>query len=111
MSCAGNENADYVKNYHIVAHEFQVLRVLHELGVAAPTPYYLDDTCEVFHIPYLIMEYVEGKPEFTPPNVTTFMHQVAQHLAKIHQLDQTKLNFPFIAPQTINLDNKPPSTQ
>ena len=101
------ENTDYARNYHVVEHEFAVLHKLKSLGVPAPTPYYLDESCHIFHTPYLIMEFVEGKPEFTPSDVNKFMRQLAQYLAQIHQLDQAQLQFPFIEPQIINLEYYP----
>lgn len=102
------ENANYAENYHIVEHEYQVLQALTSLGVAVPTLCYLDASLEIFPMPYIILAYVEGQSEFTPPDRDDYIRQLAEHLAQIHQLDNINLNFPFLAEKTISLDAQPP---
>lgn len=102
------KNANYAKNYHVVEHEYQVLQALTSLGVAVPTPCYLDTSQEIFPTPYIILAYVEGQSEFTPTDSDAYIRQLAEYLAQIHQLDNTNLNFPFLAEKTISLDTQPP---
>jgi aminoglycoside phosphotransferase (APT) family kinase protein len=54
---------------HIAADEFKLLRLLHSVGLAAPEPYYLDESGEIFSTPYIVIEYIEGEPILAPKNV------------------------------------------
>jgi aminoglycoside phosphotransferase (APT) family kinase protein len=57
---------DLKHNPHVAAVEFKLLQLLHSVGLAVPTPYHLDQSGEIFSTPYVVMEYIEGKPEFAP---------------------------------------------
>lgn len=76
--------------------EFKLLHVLRYAGLAVPTPYHLDQSGTLFPTPYLVVEYVEGKPEFAPSDIADFSRQVAAHLAAIHQIDAANLDLSFL---------------
>jgi aminoglycoside phosphotransferase (APT) family kinase protein len=79
-----------------VADEFKLLSLLHSYGVVAPEPYYLDQSGEIFSAPYLIMEYVEGEPEFAPADLPAYLLQLATHLSWIHQIDASQMDLSFL---------------
>jgi aminoglycoside phosphotransferase (APT) family kinase protein len=76
--------------------EFKVLQLTASLGLATQTPYYLDRSGIIFPEPYLVIECVEGTPEFpsSPPDNFTF--QLARHLAMIHSADCSKQDVSFL---------------
>ena len=87
------------RNPQAAADEFRLLQIIHALGLATQTPYYLDQSGKIFSTPYLVIEYIEGKPEFAPANVADFTRQIATHLAKIHRIAGAKLALSFLPPQ------------
>jgi len=58
--------ADLEHNPHIAADEFKLLQLLHSVGLAVPKPYYLGQSDEIFPMPYVVIEYIEGEPIFAP---------------------------------------------
>lgn len=80
--------ADLHRNADLAA-EFRLLQILQAAGLAAPAPYYLDRWCEFFPTPSIVLEYVEGQPEFAPANLKNYLEQFATHLARIHQVRHT----------------------
>ncbi|MBA2680337.1 MAG: phosphotransferase [Ktedonobacteraceae bacterium] len=90
---------DLKHNPYIAADEFNLLHLLRARGLAVPTPYYLDQSGEIFSTPYVIIEYVEGRSEFDLAGVPGLIPQLATHLCKIHQLDCSNLDLPFLPQQ------------
>src|ERR1019366_1719312 len=87
---------DLAYNPQIAADEFKLLRLLHTIGLATPVPYYLDQSGTIFATPYIVIEYIEGETECAPSNLPDFLRQFATHLARIHQIDGTKLDLSFL---------------
>ncbi len=91
---------DLKHNPHIAADEFKLLSLLHSAGLAVPAPYYFDESGTVFPTPYLVVEYIEGQPDFTPANLPDYLLQLATQLFKIHQIDGSKQDLSFLPQQT-----------
>ncbi|MEP7285101.1 MAG: phosphotransferase [Chloroflexota bacterium] len=79
---------DRARNSDIAQHEFSLLKILHTAGLPVPQPHYLDISGEVYPIPYLMLDYLNGATNFSPKNLTDFLQQSVELLAKIHQLKQ-----------------------
>jgi aminoglycoside phosphotransferase (APT) family kinase protein len=90
---------DLRRNPHVAADEFKLLQLLQTAGLATPKPYHLDQSGEIFATPYIVIEYIEGKPEFMPSNLNDFILQLATHLTKIHSIDDSKLDLSFLPQQ------------
>lgn len=90
---------DLKHNPQIAAGEFKLLQLLQSAGMATPKPYHLDQSGEIFSTPYIVIEYIEGKPEFAPSDVTVFIFQLANTLTKIHCIDGLKLDLSFLPKQ------------
>lgn len=89
------------------AKEFKTLQLMQSIGVVTPTPYYLDQSGDLFATPYLIMEYIEGQPQYAPPNITPdSAFQMATQLAKIHRVDGSTRDLSFLPKQTAKLADK-----
>ena len=78
------------------ANEFRVLQVLGSRGVVVPTPYYMDLSCDVLPKPYMVLEYIEGQPDFTRANGTDMAAQIARQLANIHRIGGSTLDLSFL---------------
>ncbi len=78
------------------ANEFRVLQMVRSRGVTVPTPYYLDQSCDIFPTPYLLLQYIEGQPHFALTNVTDAAVQIAQQLANIHRIDGSTVDLSFL---------------
>lgn len=84
---------DGARNQQIAAHEFRLLQGLHAAGLPVPMPCYLDESGEIFALPCLITEYIEGTAQFAPADVDAFLARLAAALAQIHGVDTTRLTF------------------
>lgn len=69
------------------AVEFDLLRLLISQGLRVPAPLYFDATGERFTEPYLVVDYVDGAPEFAPADPQDFVIRMATGLAEIHKID------------------------
>lgn len=87
---------DLKHNSRIAADEFRLLQLLQSVGLAAPKPYYLDQSGEIFSTPYLVIEYIEGTPEFALSHVPDLILQLAMHLSRIHQIECSQLDVSFL---------------
>jgi len=90
---------DLKQNPHVAADEFALLRLLHSAGLAVPAPCYLDQSCEIFSTPYIVVEYVEGTSEFSLTDGSDLILQLATHLSRIHWVDSSKLDVSFLPKQ------------
>jgi aminoglycoside phosphotransferase (APT) family kinase protein len=90
---------DLKHNPRVAADEFELLRLLQSVGLAAPVPYHLDQSGEIFSTPYVVIEYIEGKPEFAPSHLPDLILQLATHLSRIHQVDCSNLDMSFLPEQ------------
>jgi len=90
---------DLARNPHVAADEFALLRMLRASGLPTPTPYYLDQSGELFATPVVVIEYIEGEPEFAPADRADFIRQFAAHLAQIHQVDCSAFDVSFLPQQ------------
>jgi aminoglycoside phosphotransferase (APT) family kinase protein len=88
------------RNSSAAEDEFRLLQTTQSAGLATQTPYYLDPSGEIFATPYLVIEYIEGQPEFAPVDLADFTRQLAVHLARIHCVDRAKLDLPFLSRPT-----------
>lgn len=98
--------ATLTQNPHAAAEEFKLLQIIHGLGLAAPRPYHLDLSGQIFSRPYLVIEYIEGRPQFTPTHLADFTLQLATYLAKIHRVDGSRPELSFLPRETIALAEK-----
>ncbi|AHV98156.1 phosphotransferase family protein [Paenibacillus sabinae] len=91
--------ADLKRNPGIAAAEFKLLQVLRSERLPVPEPYYLDESCSIFPQPYLVIGYVEGETDLEPANIETYLLQMAENLAAIHQVDCPSQRLPFLTRQ------------
>lgn len=91
---------DLAHNPQIAADEFRLLQILQAASIAAPTPYFLDASCEIFPTPYLVMEYIEGETDFAPTDLHDQVRQLASQLAAIHRIDGAHHDLSFLRDMT-----------
>ncbi len=84
---------DRVRNPNIAADEFRLLHHLHTAGLPVPLPIAVDDSCDIFPIPVIVVDFIAGAPEHTPNHLDNFLAQCAAMLAKIHQVAIANLAF------------------
>lgn len=77
-------------NPHIARDEFNLLRTLHKIGLLVQEPYFLDTSKKIFSQPYIVIECVDGKTDFEPKELATYLSKLASHLAKIHKVNISK---------------------
>lgn len=83
-------------NPRIAADEYRLLRLLAGTDVPAPWPCGLDMSCELLPAPYLVIEYIEGQPEYAPADVPGFVGQLAWALARIHAVHAANADLAFL---------------
>ncbi|MFJ7755164.1 phosphotransferase family protein [Peribacillus muralis] len=90
---------DLKRNPNIAADEYRLLKILTNEGLPVPTPYYFQQAGGIFTKSCLLIEYLEGKPDFSPANPALYIFQLAVHLVKIHRLDYDHLDLSFLPDQ------------
>jgi aminoglycoside phosphotransferase (APT) family kinase protein len=90
---------DFNANHRIAADEFKLLQILQSAGVTAPKPYFLDESCDILPRPYIVVEYVEGKAEFSPSNLDALVRELGSQLASIHKVRCSDYNLSFLPEQ------------
>jgi aminoglycoside phosphotransferase (APT) family kinase protein len=100
------DDVDLKHNPHVAADEFKLLQLLQSVGVAAPMPYHLDQSGEIFSTPYLVIEYIEGETGFASSDVTDLIFQLATHLSRIHAVDCSHLDVSFLPQQEHRFSEK-----
>ena len=84
---------DLARHPRIAADEFALLQVLHEAGIAVPEPRHLDDAGEVFAVPCVVLDYVEGQTELAPRDLDDYLARIARWLAELHAFDTDRVPF------------------
>jgi aminoglycoside phosphotransferase (APT) family kinase protein len=85
-------------NVHAAEEEYKILQAAHSLGLPVPMPLYYDPSGKVFPNPYLVIEYIDGQPDFAPVNLADSIRQAAEHLARIHRADFSLVDLSFLPP-------------
>jgi aminoglycoside phosphotransferase (APT) family kinase protein len=67
--------------------EFHILQRVQAAGVKTPSPYLLDESGEILPQPYLVIEYIEGAPDYALLDVHDFVAQMAAQLAMLHRVE------------------------
>ena len=69
---------------------------MHALGLASPAPLALDRSGEILAAPYMLIAYVEGRPDFAPAQPLDLAVQMAGELSRIHAVDGTRPDLAFL---------------
>ncbi len=85
------------QNIQKIEREFKILQMTFSLGLPTQKPYYLDRSCEIFSRPYMVIEYIDGKQEFAPSNLSDYILQMATHLAGIHSVNCSVSDLSFLS--------------
>ena len=93
--------------------EFRLLQLTHALGLATPAPLRLDSSGAIFPSPYLVIEYIDGRPDYAPSNPPDAARQMAEHLAALHRVDCATPDWSFLPAQANDLPSLigPPPAQ
>ncbi|MCA9910483.1 MAG: phosphotransferase, partial [Anaerolineae bacterium] len=83
----------------ILALEYKLLHALRATSLPTPTPIAYDPPGAIFDAPTLVLEYVEGAPQFEPQDMDAFIRQLAAQMAQIHHLDVAALDLAFLPRQ------------
>jgi len=79
------------------AIEFSILQGLHSQGISVPGALLLAQAGDLFGSPCFVIEFVEGRVDFSPANLRDAMQQYAAQLARIHRVDCAREGFPPLA--------------
>jgi aminoglycoside phosphotransferase (APT) family kinase protein len=83
------------ENPTVLADEFALLQRLRSSGIRCQTPLLFDDS--VPNAPYLVVEYIDGAPNFETPPSVEYVEQFALTLADIHRVDARSFDLADIA--------------
>ena len=95
----------------VVEQEYRTLEAVQRLGLAAPAPLFFDPGGERSPWPCFVMEWMDGAPQYAPPDRIDFARQAAEHLARIHSADLARLELSFLPqsqPACAEFLGKPP---
>jgi aminoglycoside phosphotransferase (APT) family kinase protein len=82
--------------------EFKLLEVISRLGFPGPRPLLLDQAGGPFGAPTVVMSRLPGRPQLAPVDVSDYLAQTAQMLARLHRLPIDELG--FLRDQRVNVD-------
>ena len=88
---------DRKQNPRIARDEFLLLEKLKSAGVLVPAPIHYGEAGS-----YIVIEYIEGEPDFTPSDVESFLMQAASHLVEIHKVKCTEIDCGFLSKLDVN---------
>lgn len=80
---------DLKANPHIARDEFRLLQIARAHGIAAPKPVFIDESCDLFPTPIVVIEYIEGatiNDAGQVDDIASFARQMAGQLAAIHRV-------------------------
>lgn len=101
IRCPGD--SAYKRNAQAAANEFKLLQALQRVDLPTQRPLLLDSSGEIFPLPYLVIEYIEGQPDFAPVDLATYLWQFAAQLAMIHDIDYGQMGLSFLPNQATGL--------
>lgn len=84
---------------NVAAHELELLKTLRLHDLPVPEPLCADESNEILPGPYLVVAFIDGETVDDPSDVTDFVGQMADVLAKIHKVYVGE-NLAFLADQT-----------
>jgi aminoglycoside phosphotransferase (APT) family kinase protein len=90
---------DLRRNPNIAADEFKLLQIVRSAGLPAPAPLYFGQSGEIFPTPFVVLEYIEGQSEFSPPDLEGYLLQLARQLSALHNADFSEFNLSFLPKQ------------
>ncbi|HSX05704.1 MAG TPA: phosphotransferase [Candidatus Saccharimonadales bacterium] len=76
--------ANLLSDPSVASHEFSLLKILRSHDLPVPEPLYADESNEILPSPYLVVSFIDGKAVDEPSNITDFVKQMADILARIH---------------------------
>lgn len=91
------------RNPRAAEDQFRTLQILQTIGTRTPVPIHLEPSGELFTTPCLVLEYIDGQPDYNPANVVDFAAQAARQLAEIHQVNGCDFDLDFLPDQTARL--------
>lgn len=99
-------DGDRAHSPRVARDEFTLLQVARAHGLAVPAPIWIDESCELFPTPVLVVEYVEGETDFAPADLAGYLAQMAAELAKIHRVKESP-DLAFLPRQDKALGQRP----
>lgn len=84
--------ADLAANPRVAAAEHAVLRTVRAAGIPAPEPLALDESGAILPTPFLVEAFVDGETELDAPGTPERTRQLAELLARLHEVDPSGLN-------------------
>jgi aminoglycoside phosphotransferase (APT) family kinase protein len=93
-------------NPNAASDEFHILQLVQAAGVKTQTPYLLDSSGEIFPTPFLVIEYIDGEPQYAPADLTCCVTQIAGELAALHTGTSAALDLTFLPDQMQHLGQK-----
>jgi aminoglycoside phosphotransferase (APT) family kinase protein len=95
------------QNPRAAADEFKLLQNLQSISIPVQAPILLDDSRDIFPLPYLVIEFIDGGVDFLPANVQDVARQMAGQLARIHSINGENLELAFLPKQTTEIAPSP----
>lgn len=81
------------RNPHAAAHEFRLLRLLHERRLPVPQPLHLGIVDET---PTLLIEFLPGDMALAPHDPINYAEQLATQMARIHAIKSSNHDLSFL---------------
>ncbi len=77
---------DRRQNANVARDEYRLLEIARSRGLAVPRPFFFDESGDLLPTPFLVIEYVDGKPDLAPSDPDGWIDQSVRHLVMIHAI-------------------------
>ena len=90
---------DLRQNPRVAECEFRLLGVAARLGLPVPMPVLLGEPDDDWPTPFVVIERVDGEPDFAPPDLDSHLRRLAETLVAIHGVDPQAEGLGFLPVQ------------
>lgn len=91
-------------NHYIATDEFRLLRLLEQAGFSIPKPVFVDQSGEIFSVPCIVLDYIDGTTETGSTTVQDLTGQMAACLADLHRIGPASHDLSFLPALTDRLE-------
>lgn len=99
-------SGDLAGNLDVALLEYNLLKIMKSAGLPVPDAYLVDQSGDIFPTPYVVIEFMDGATDLTPPNPVERAAQLAEVLSRIHAVDCSTLDVSFLVKKAAKIHRK-----
>lgn len=89
-------DANLAADPDVAEHEARLLNILADRGLAVPRAPHVDQSCALLPKPFLVIDFLDGEPDYDPTDPMSAALQTAAFMAQLHGLDSNANDLAFV---------------